>query len=79
VKTVSLKIDDALDRWLESEAQRLGRTKSDIAREALNQKRKGAGGRPSLHDLMKDACGSIKNGPRDLSRNQRKHLKGFGA
>jgi predicted DNA-binding protein len=77
MRTVSLKIDDALADWLESEAQRLGRTKSDIAREALNQRRSDAGA-PSLHDLMKDACGSIKNGPRDLSRNHRKYLKGLG-
>jgi predicted DNA-binding protein len=78
MKTMSLKIDEAMDRWLESEAQRLGRTKSDIAREALDQRRKGANGRPSLHDLAKEACGSIKNGPRDLSRNHRKYLKDLG-
>jgi len=78
MKTMSLKINETMDRWLESEAQRLGRTKSDIAREALDQRRKGANSRPSLHDLAKDACGFLKNAPRDLSRNKAKYLKGFG-
>jgi hypothetical protein len=33
---------------------------------------------PSLHDRMKDICGIIKDGPRDLSTNMRKYLEGFG-
>jgi len=77
VKTISLKIDEGLDRWLQNEAQRLGRTKSEIARQALKHQREGKQG-PSVHDIMKDVCGSIKDGPKDVARNQRKYMKGFG-
>ncbi|MEY2429805.1 MAG: hypothetical protein QOJ40_2690, partial [Verrucomicrobiota bacterium] len=31
----------------------------------------------SLHDRMKDVCGILKGGPRDLSTNP-KHMEGFG-
>ena len=75
-ETISLKIDEHLDHWLANEARRLGRTKSDIAREALEQKRNG-GGRRSLHDLMQDVCSLTKGGPKDYASN-RKYLKGFG-
>jgi predicted transcriptional regulator len=75
MKTLTLRINDPLDRWLAEEAKRLGRTKSEIVREAIMQRRNGQ--KPlSLHDRMKDVCGIIK-GPRDLSTNP-KHFEGFG-
>jgi hypothetical protein len=77
MKTISLKLDDALANWLEGQAKKLGRTKSEIAREALERSRNGQLG-PSAHDIMKDVCGTIKSAPRDVSRNMRKYLKGFG-
>jgi predicted transcriptional regulator len=76
MKTLTVKINDTLDRWLKSEARRLGRTKSEIAREALIQQRNGEK-QASLHDCMKDVCGIFKGGPRDLSTNP-KHMEGFG-
>ena len=76
MKTISLKVDEALNGWLEAEAKKLGRSKSDLAREALNEKRQGRRG-PSLHDLMKDYCGIIKGGPSDYATNK-KYMKGFG-
>lgn len=67
-----------MDRWLTEEAKRLGRTKSDIARQALLRERTGR--KPlSLHDRMRDVCGIIKGAPRDVSSRQRKYMKGFGA
>jgi predicted transcriptional regulator len=75
MKTLTLRIQEPLDRWLDEEAKRLGRTKSEIVREAIMQRRNGR--KPlSLHDRMKDVCGIIK-GPRDLSTNS-KHFEGFG-
>ena len=75
MKTLTLRIDASLDRWLTEEAKRLGRTKSALVREALLRQRNGA--RPlSVHDRMKEVCGIIK-GPRDLSTNP-KYLEGFG-
>ena len=75
MKTLTLRIDASLDRWLTEEAKRLGRTKSALVREALLRQRNGA--RPlSVHDRMKEVCGIIK-GRRDLSTNP-KYLEGFG-
>ncbi|MGI8966715.1 MAG: hypothetical protein ACR2H1_11600 [Limisphaerales bacterium] len=76
MKTISFKVDEATDNWLESEAKKLGRTKSDLAREALERHQNGWQSQ-SIHQIMKDVCGSIKGGPRDLSTNK-KYLKGFG-
>lgn len=77
MKTLTLRIEGGLNQWLVQEAKRLGRSKSEIVREALAQQRRAE--RPlSLHDQMKDVCGIIKGAPRDTSGNLRKHLKGFG-
>lgn len=76
MKTITLKVDENLDNWLRSEAKKLGRSKSDIAREALELRRSGQQGQ-SIHDIMKDVCGVIKGGPKDYASN-RKYLKGLG-
>ena len=75
MKTLTLRIDPTLDQWLGAEAKRLGRTRSEIVREALTQKRDGKKPR-SLHDRIKDVCGVIQ-GPRDLSTNP-KYMEGLG-
>jgi hypothetical protein len=75
VKTVSVKLPEPLAGWLSNQAKDLGRSQSDIIREALEQRRKGSD-LPSCHDLLQDLCGSIK-GQHDLSTNP-KHMKGFG-
>jgi hypothetical protein len=77
VKTITLRIDPALDRWLEEEARRLGRTKSELVREALLQRRNGKK-QASVHSLMRGVCGSIKGAPRDVSSNLKKYLKDLG-
>jgi hypothetical protein len=75
LKTLTVKINESLDRWLASEARRLRRTKSEIVRQALVQQRNGE--KPlSLHDRMKEVCGIIK-GPQDLATNP-KYMEGFG-
>lgn len=77
MKTLTLRIDPALNSWLTDEAKRLGRTKSQVVREALVQQRNGKKAL-TVHDRMKDVCGIIKDGPPDTSGNLRKYLKGFG-
>jgi len=76
MKTISLKIEPPLYAWLEKQAKKSGRSKSAIAREALEQSRRKKSG-PSCHDLMQDACGSFRSGVKDLSTNK-KYMKGFG-
>ena len=33
--------------------------------------------KPSMHDLMKDGCGIVDSGIRDLATNK-KHMRGYG-
>lgn len=75
MKTVSVKLPEMLASWLSQRSKTLGRSQSDLVREALERQRTGAG-EQSCHDLMQDFCGSFA-GPADLSTNAR-HLEGFG-
>lgn len=75
VKTITVKLPEALAAWLSRRARSLGRPQSELVREALERSRQGTGG-ATCHDLFADACGSVE-GPADLATN-RKHLKGFG-
>ena len=80
MKTVSLKLPDALANWLEKQAAAERRSKSRIVGEILRQK-KGRRRKPakavSCHDLMKDLCGKYDGLPPDLSTNP-KYMEGFG-
>jgi hypothetical protein len=77
VRTISLKLPDDIDARLEAHARDLGRTKSDITREALSRFLEGqpAAGVSCL-DLVRDLVGTVR-GPRDLASNK-KHLRGYG-
>ena len=75
MKTITVKLPEPLAAWLSRRARELGRTQSDIVREALQRSGDGTSG-VSCHDLFADVCGVI-DGPRDLSTHP-KHLAGFG-
>jgi hypothetical protein len=75
MKTFTMKLPEGLLGWLESEAKRVRRPKSALARDILQQHRQRR--RQSALDLAADLCGCVESGVRDLSRNK-KHLKGFG-
>lgn len=77
MRTISLKLPDEIDAQLEARASGLGRTKSDITREALSRylDREPAPGVSCL-DLVRDLVGTVK-GPGDLASNK-KHLRGYG-
>jgi len=75
MKMISLKLPQPLANWLARRSKELGRSQSDIVRQALEEQRQGKG-RPSCHDLMNDLCGSF-SGPKDLSVNPR-YLDDFG-
>jgi hypothetical protein len=79
MKTVSLKLSDALLRKLERAARQRGQSKSAVIRAALEGYLNGeqAGPRPlSALDLAGDLVGCAK-GPRDLATNP-KYMEGFG-
>ena len=75
VKTITVKLPELLAEWLSRRARELGRTQSDLVRDALERSRQWATGE-TCHDLFADACGTV-DGPADLSTN-RKHFTGFG-
>ena len=75
MKTLSVKLPAPLARWLLKRSKELGRTQSDLVREALETHRQGKNG-PTCHDLMKDFCGSFR-GPPDLSTNP-KYMDDYG-
>jgi hypothetical protein len=81
VKT-TVELSDDLFRKVKAEAALRGRKLKDLVEEGLRlvletPPTAGRKRTPSLHDLMKDACGVVDSGVPDLGSNA-KHLKGFG-
>jgi predicted transcriptional regulator len=78
MKTVSLKMPDALDEELSEVARRTGRSKSLVVRMALSEflPRRSGLSRRSFLSRAADLAGSVV-GTRDLSVNKRR-LKGYG-
>ena len=78
MRTVSIKLEDGLDRRLVAAARMQRTSKSNLVRLAIHaflDEKRGIGAGSCL-DLAKDLVGSAE-GPRDLSTNRR-HMKGFG-
>jgi len=77
-KTISLKLPAPLANWLARRANELGRSRSDLVRQALEEQRQGRNSRSekSCAGLMAEFSGFFQ-GPRDLSTNP-KHMRGFG-
>lgn len=77
--TITCKIPNALDAELEAVAEKRGVSKSVVVRDALaaNLREQREAANLSAFDVMRDACGVVKSGPKDRSWNK-KHLKGYG-
>ena len=76
---LTVKVPKHLERRLRELAEASGRTKSAVARTALEAYLDQAGeaaGPPSAFDLMQDHIGTIE-GPTDLSTNPA-HMAGYG-
>ena len=79
MKTISIKLPHEMDARLTAVANRTGKSKSEVTRQALEgffrhgpQKRA-----VSAYDLARDLIGKFQGGPRDLSTNP-KYLRGYG-
>lgn len=79
MKTVSLKLSEALDARLSALAREQKRTKSDLVREALEDYLSNGAKTQvaSPYARIRHLVGIAKDGPRDLATNKR-HMKGFG-
>jgi hypothetical protein len=60
-RTLTVRIDDGLDAWIEQTAQKRGISKGKLVRDQLELVRQGAGERPFMR-----LAGAV-SGPRDLS------------
>ncbi len=77
MKTLTLKLPENQAALLERKARALGRTKSDLVREAILELL-AADSKPSCHDLMRKGCDVWKNTPRDFATNKQ-YRKRFGS
>jgi hypothetical protein len=78
VKTLVVRVDDALDAKLARWAAVRAKTKSALVRETLqNALSTSIEGQGSAYEKMLGGLGVIRSGIRDLASNP-KHLKGFG-
>lgn len=79
----TVELPDELARRIKAEAALRGRKLKDLVEEGLrlvlDSPRTGAARKasPTLHDLMRGACGVVDSGVADLGSNP-KRLKGFG-
>lgn len=73
VKTLTIKLEEHQDAWLEAQAQTLHRSKGSVLRELIAQRQQAAND-GTLGQRLHDLCGSLK-GSRDLSTRP---LKGYG-
>ena len=78
MKTISLKLPAPLANWLAKRANELGRSRSDLVRQALEEQRQGKNSKSekSCAELMAEFSGFFQ-GPRDLSTNP-KYMRDFG-
>ena len=79
MKTISLKLPEAIEARLAARASATGKSKSELTREALTRlldagAADGAG--VSCFDMVRDLVGTA-DGPTDLASNK-KHLRGYG-
>ncbi len=77
--TITCKIPGRLDAELEAFARQRRLSKSEVVRQALEERLRHSRGKaaPSAFDIVKSICGAL-HGPSDLSTNP-KHLEGLGA
>jgi Arc/MetJ-type ribon-helix-helix transcriptional regulator len=81
MKTLTVRLPEALVAEIESESHRRKLSKSDVVRERLTATRKSRGRQPALLDAIADVIGSVDGLPRDLSARTKSYLKstGYGA
>jgi Arc/MetJ-type ribon-helix-helix transcriptional regulator len=76
MKTLTVRLPEALVAEIEAESRQRQRSKSDVVRERLSR----AGGRRprSASRVIADLVGSVKGLPADLSARKKAYLKATG-
>jgi Arc/MetJ-type ribon-helix-helix transcriptional regulator len=75
MKTLTVRLPEALVAQIEAEARRRRLSKSDVVRERLTRPARSSRGQPGSIDAIADLVGSIDGLPRDLSARTKSYLK----
>jgi Arc/MetJ-type ribon-helix-helix transcriptional regulator len=78
MKTLTVRLPEALVAEIESESRRRKLSKSDVVRERLTATRKSRRRQPALLDASAEVIGSVDGSPRDLSARTKSYLKSTG-
>ena len=78
MKTLTVRLPEALVAQIEAESRRRRLSKSDVVRERLTGARGSRRRRPASLDAIADLIGSVDGLPRDLSVRTKEHLKSTG-
>jgi len=70
---LTIKLDSEQIQWVQGQAKARGCSKAAVVREIIDERRNDRG-KGSLHDRMRDLCGTLSGSP-DLSTRK---LKGYG-
>lgn len=81
MKSLTIRLPDALAADIEAECRRRRLAKSDVVRERLARAAGTGKGRPSTLDSIADLVGSVDLLPADLSTKKKRYLRstGYGA
>ncbi|MGA2555385.1 MAG: CopG family transcriptional regulator [Verrucomicrobiota bacterium] len=74
MKTLTVRLPDALAAQIEHESQARRVSKSDVVRERLGQPHRPAGQHGTMRELLGDLIGSVEGLPTDLATNKKKYL-----
>jgi len=78
MKTLTVRLPEALFAQIEAESRRRKLSKSDVVRERLRGAARSRRREPASLDAISDIVGSIDWLPRDLSARTKKYLKSTG-
>jgi Arc/MetJ-type ribon-helix-helix transcriptional regulator len=78
MKTLTVRLPEALVAQIEAESRRRNLSKSDVVRERLTGTQKSGRGQPESLDAVADIVGSVDGLPRDLSARKKRYLKTTG-
>jgi Arc/MetJ-type ribon-helix-helix transcriptional regulator len=78
MKTLTVRLPEAVVAEIEAESRRRKVSKSDLVRERLAGAEKLRRRQPALLDAIADIIGSVDRLPRDLSTQTKKYLKSTG-
>ena len=78
MKTLTVRLPEAVVAEIEAESRRRKLSKSDVVRERLTRAQRPRRRQPALLDAIADVIGSVDRLPRDLSARRKTYLKSTG-